>query len=78
MCRLRRGSALMRMLRVSACLASLGAAAATAGCAGDTGARVFGYQAERLTSADGRLRLSSAEEDAIITQAIVVHEMRRP
>jgi hypothetical protein len=76
--RLRRGSVLMRLLRVSACLVSLGVAAATAGCAGDTGERVYGFQAGRLFAAASRVRLSSAEEDAIITQAIVAHEMRRP
>ena len=78
MCRLRRGPALSRWLRVSACLAALGAAAVAAGCAGDTGARVYGFAAESGFAADSRLRLSSAEEDAIITQAIVAHEMRRP
>jgi hypothetical protein len=78
--RLRRGFALSDIVRLSACLALLGMAAALGGCAGDAGERVYGFQAfaGELGAGLGSSRMSHAQEEAIIGQAILAHETRRP
>ena len=80
--RLRRGFALSDIVRLSACVSALAGAAALAGCSG-SGERVYGFRASvgETASIDvsGRSSgMSRAQQDAIIAQAIVAHEMRRP
>ena len=78
-----RGSAVSDIVRLSVCVTALGVAAAVGGCAGSPGERVYGYQTSIPGGwadliAGGTSRMSSAQEEAIIAQAIVAHEMRRP
>ena len=79
---LRRGFALSDIVRLSACVSALAAAAALAGCSGG-GEQVYGFHASVGETASfdvsGRSSgMSRTQQDAIIAQAIVAHEMRRP
>jgi hypothetical protein len=79
---LRRGLALSDLARLSACVSALVGAAALAGCTGG-GERVYGFHAATGETASfdvsGRSSgMSRTQQDAIIAQAIVAHEMRRP
>jgi hypothetical protein len=77
---LRRGFALSDIVRLSACVSALVGAAALGGCTGG-GERVYGFHAAAGETASfdvsGR-SMSRTQQDAIIAQAIVAHEMRRP
>jgi hypothetical protein len=78
----RRGFALSDNVRLSACISALAGAAALAGCTGG-GERVYGFRAAAGETASfdvsGRSSgMSRIQQDAIIAQAIVAHEMRRP
>ncbi len=78
---LRRGFALSDIVRLSACVSALVGAAALGGCTG--GERVYGFHAAAGETASfdvsGRSSgMSRTQQDAIIAQAIVAHEMRRP
>jgi len=78
---LRRGFALSDIVRLSACVSALVGAAALGGCT--DGERVYGFHAAAGETASfdvsGRSSgMSRTQQDAIIAQAIVAHEMRRP
>ena len=79
--RLRRGLAPSDIFRLFFCLAALGGAGVLGGCAGGAD-RVYGFQAYEAQAAmdvDGTpSRLSTPQAEALIAQAILAHEMRRP
>ena len=68
--------------RMIAGLAALAAASGLGGCSGDA-ERVYGYQRVYSETASFDTtgqpsRMSNAQQETLIAQAIVAHEMRRP
>jgi hypothetical protein len=91
MCRLRRDKVPAGLCRLILRLGPVGLAIALTGCAGsvERGAQFqpvdllgrVGTQADFPNAqviSTGRSRMSPAEQDAVIAQAITAHEMRRP
>ena len=78
----RRGFALSDIVRQFTWVSALAGAVTLGGCTGG-GERVYGFHAGTGETASidvtGRSsRMSRAQQDAVIAQAIAAHEMRRP